>query len=108
MSFFLISEVRHSVRKSDKKIDNQVRQALTEVCELALQHINGYLWITHTANYQRFPDSLIITCMFADKESAHDAQQQGELLKIAQQKLQQLDINLKAPNKQLRFQFESN
>jgi len=95
------------MRKSDKKIENKIRQALTEVCDLALQEISGYLWITHQVNYQRFPDSLIITCMFADKETAHDAQQQGELLKVIQQKLQQIGINLKAPNKQLRFQFES-
>lgn len=96
------------MRKSDKKIENKIRQALTEVCDLALQQINGYLWITHQVNYQRFPDSLIITCMFADKESADDALQQGELVRMTLQKLQQVGIDLKAPNKQLRFQFESN
>ena len=94
------------MRKSDKKIDNKVRQALTEVCDLALQHINGYQWITHTVNYQRFPDSLIITCMFADKDSADDPQRQGELSRMIQQKLQAIGIDFQASNRQIRFQFK--
>jgi len=94
------------MRKSDKKIENKIRQTLTEVCDFALLHINGYLWITHKVNYQRFPDSLIITCMFTGKGCADNALQQGELARVIQQKLTTIGIKIKTPNKQIRFLFE--
>lgn len=94
------------MRKSDKKIDNKLRQALTEVCDYALQHSDGYQWITHSVNFQRFPESLIITCIFSDQQSAEHAQQKGELLAMIQQKLQNADVDLQQSNKQIRFESE--
>lgn len=94
------------MRKSDKKIDNNLRKALTDVCDFALQYSDGYQWITHSVNYQRFPNSLIITCMFTDQQSAQNAQQQGKLSTIIQQKLQDIGVYLKDSSRQIRFNFE--
>lgn len=52
------------MRKSDKKIDNALRSVLTEVCERALKDVAGFCWLTHTVDYQRYPQSLRITCVF--------------------------------------------
>lgn len=52
------------MRKSDKKIDNQLRLVLTNVCEHALELYPGFEWITHTADYGAFPKSLLIVCVF--------------------------------------------
>ena len=57
------------MRKSDKKLDNQLRQVLTEVCEHALKDIAGFQWLTHTANYDVFPQSLRIICVFDTEEN---------------------------------------
>ena len=92
------------MRKTDKKIENKLRQVLTEVCDFALQEIAGYQWISHSVNYNRFPDSLVITCMFANKESAINAQQQGELISEIEKKLNSMAINLKNSQKQIRFE----
>lgn len=52
------------MRKTDKKMDNSIRLVLTEVCERALQEHKGFLWLTHLVNYNQFPNSLKIVCIF--------------------------------------------
>lgn len=56
------------MRKSDKKIDNKLRLVLTDVCETALKEIAGFQWLTHTVNYNNFPNSLQIICVFDSKK----------------------------------------
>lgn len=57
------------MRKSDKKVENQLRIALTEVCEAALKNGNGFQWLTHQVNYSNFPKSLQVICVFDINES---------------------------------------
>ncbi len=57
------------MRKSDKKIDNQLRLVLTEVCDKALKDIAGFQWLTHTVNYTNFPQTLKVTCVFDTNEN---------------------------------------
>lgn len=92
------------MRKMDKKRDNQLRQLLTEVCDIALQQIPGYKWISHNVSYDRYPDSLVITCTFDDTYNAKNAQQQGELLTLIRQKLRTASIELHSEQKQIRFE----
>ncbi|PKG40920.1 Fis family transcriptional regulator [Psychromonas sp. Urea-02u-13] len=94
------------MRKTDKKIDNKLREVLTDVCDFALQEVAGYQWISHTVNYNSFPDSLVITCMFDNKQSADTEKQQGELLALINEKLNAVAISLKNPNKQISFEAQ--
>lgn len=55
--------------KTDKKTENAIRLALTNVCEAALETVEGFQWITHTVNYKNFPNSLAILCVFDNPES---------------------------------------
>ncbi|QIR06019.1 MULTISPECIES: Fis family transcriptional regulator [Salinivibrio] len=57
------------MRKTDKKYDKAIREALTEVCELTMENIEGFEWLTHEVNYQRFPQSLIVRLMFKDQQT---------------------------------------
>tara|TARA_R110000744_G_scaffold164092_1_gene281169 strand:+ start:18 stop:359 length:342 start_codon:yes stop_codon:yes gene_type:complete len=52
------------MRKSDKKIDNQIIKTLTEVCQSALEDIDGFEWLTHSVNFEKFPASLKVVCVF--------------------------------------------
>jgi hypothetical protein len=52
------------MKKTDKKIENTLTKALTEVCEVSLKEVAGFSWITHLVNYRRFPESLAIICVF--------------------------------------------
>jgi len=92
------------MRKTDKKIDNAIRQALTDVCDFALEQIAGYQWITHQVNYDAFPDSLQITCAFISQSSIDElkqTQQDKVLKKAITEQLARLNIKLKQVDKQI-------
>ncbi len=56
------------MKKTDKKIENAIRIALTDVCNIALDEVPGFKWITHFVDYNAFPSSLIIICVFGTKQ----------------------------------------
>ncbi len=98
------------MRKTDKKIENAIREALTDVCNIALKKVPGFKWITHRVNYNNFPSSLVITCVFDNDETLH-ATQQSEygkyLLQIIQQQLAAYKINVSKISSAVRFSTEA-
>lgn len=99
------------MRKSDKKLDNQIRLALTDVCESALKKIHGFEWLTHSAQYDRFPDSLRVTCIFDTNEhleafKASTANQQ--LQQQIQDELQAIGIRIRTIQQQVAYDTEEN
>lgn len=56
-------------KKVSQKIEKQLCQRLTQVCEQHAKDLSGFEWLTHTVDYQRFPESLKVICMFDDLES---------------------------------------
>ncbi|MGS2720525.1 Fis family transcriptional regulator [Paraglaciecola aestuariivivens] len=62
------------MKKTVKKLDNNLVKALTQVCEEAKQQIFGFEWLTHTADYSNFPASLQITCVFDTQQSVSQMQ----------------------------------
>lgn len=56
------------MRKSDKKIDNLIREVLTDVCEDTLKSYDGFLWVTHKVKFSSFPQSLQIICVFESNQ----------------------------------------
>ncbi|MBB1274154.1 Fis family transcriptional regulator [Psychromonas sp. SR45-3] len=94
------------MRKTDKKIDKNLRAALTEVCEIALDTVQGYQWITHSVKYDAFPASLQISCGFVSVQAIEQlqlAQQDILLKKLIVKHLMVVGINLKDVNKQVKF-----
>lgn len=91
------------MRKTDKKTEKKLRQILTELCETTLQEHEGYQWISHEVNYNRFPNSLLIRCMFTDKQSAQQAKNQGLLVQKIKHALAIVDIDLKKTDRQIRI-----
>lgn len=92
--------------KTDKKRDNTIRKALTDVCEFALDNIKGYQWITHSVNYSAFPTSLLITCAFASEDYLNQLKGSGEgeeLIKLIIARLDEVDIKVVNAAKQIKF-----
>lgn len=86
------------MRKTDKKIDNQLRHVLTDVCESALEEIDGFQWLTHRVSYSNFPKSLKMICIFDTDEqlSAFTGGSGKKLLtSLVQAKLNDISITLK-------------
>lgn len=92
--------------KTQKKIDNNIRQALTSACEIFLEEIAGFEWLTHDVNYNNFPASLLITCVFNSLETESEALTNGDtesMQKLIQAKLLNIGVKLKSPKKQIIF-----
>tara|TARA_R110002050_G_scaffold9504_1_gene32949 strand:- start:91476 stop:91817 length:342 start_codon:yes stop_codon:yes gene_type:complete len=99
------------MRRTDKKIDNQLRLALTDVCETALKEINGFLWLTHLVNYSNFPKSLKIVCIFDTDENLADFLSQTNrkgFESLTQMTLTEIDINLKKITNHISYDTEEN
>lgn len=97
------------MRKTDKNIDNQIRIGLTEVCEHALKNIDGFMWLTHIVNYNEFPMSLKIVCMFEfndDIERLKKNNGQVELVELINNKLAAIKIKLKNPSHHVHYDSE--
>ncbi|WP_224798455.1 hypothetical protein [Idiomarina abyssalis] len=57
------------MRKTDKKLEREIIRELTQVCEVAKFEHEGFIWLTHEVDYQRFPQSLKVTLVFNESVS---------------------------------------
>lgn len=94
------------MKKTDKKIENAIRKSLTEVCEIALKDIEGFEWITHHVNYNQFPKSLLITCVFDTQTALSKLLSSGKeeyLYLLIEDKLGMVNIPINNIRKQVSF-----
>ncbi len=95
--------------KTEKKIDKNVRQALTKVCEQFLGEIEGFQWLTHQASYSDFPGSLLIICVFdtdAHQQRVLATDDADKIAKIIQSELLKIGVKLKLLKRQIIFDSE--
>lgn len=93
------------MKKSDKKLDKAIRDALNDACEIALDREDGFRWLTHEVNYTSFPASLRIVCVYGTDEQRHSADI-AWLRELIKSHLQAIDIRLKDASKQISFDTE--
>lgn len=74
---------------------------------MALEKHDGFVWLTHLANYHDFPSSLVIVCVFDTNEQLAKANVDG-LRAIIQDKLASIDINLNDIRQHVRVDSEEN
>ncbi|MUJ36182.1 Fis family transcriptional regulator [Aliivibrio fischeri] len=99
------------MRKSDKKIENQIRDVLTEVCEDTLKGYEGFLWVTHTVKYSSFPQSLKIICVFEtdqDRENFLMEENQLHVSATIQKAFNKVGIQLKNVDKHISYDTQKN
>ncbi len=96
------------MKKTHKKIDNQLRVTLTKVCEIALENVAGFQWLTHLVDYDNFPASLKIICVFDTIQNEMLAQQNQHayLCELINRELLKENIKLSDINRQVRFDCE--
>lgn len=95
--------------KTNKKIDNNICKALTDVCEQAKVEISGFQWLSHTANYTQFPGSLMVTCVFDSDKSLSAAVENDSdtvLQKLVQKSLFKVGVVLKDVRQNFRLDSE--
>jgi len=97
------------MKKTDKKYEKLIVEALTEVCDIALSQVPGFQWLTHLINYSRFPDSLKVVCVFATKDDLNRvllAKQDDFLRSLIREKLSAVAISMKDTVRQVNFDSE--
>ena len=95
------------MKKTDKKIENAIVAALTEACGTALEQHDGFTWLTHFVNYQKFPSSLSIVCVFDTNENLLKANNEA-IEAIIQAKLASIDIKIKDIRQHVSFDTQEN
>ncbi|MFT5815026.1 MAG: hypothetical protein ACI9VT_002797 [Psychroserpens sp.] len=99
------------MRKLDKKIDNHIIKALTQVCQSALEDIDGFEWLTHTVNFEKFPESLKIICIFDSNIKLANyikSSNNQDLAALITGSLADIGIQLKEPKNQIELDSEEN
>lgn len=97
------------MRKTDKKIDNQIRKILTDVCEEQLKSNQGFQWLTHRVNYSNFPQSLKVVCVFDTQTNVNEfvnSNHQSKLEIRLQSEFIKLGIKVKNIAKHLAYDSE--
>jgi hypothetical protein len=97
------------MKKSDKKIEKALREALTQVCETALGSVSGFVWLTHLANFNSFPSSLKIVCVFecdADLANARESKQDEYLCGLIADELNKVNLAIKSLREIIQFDTE--
>jgi hypothetical protein len=99
------------MRKSDKKIENQIREILTDVCEDTLKGYDGFLWVTHTVKYSSFPQSLNIVCVFETHQARSKfltGEGQLDVSSAIQKAFSQVGVDIKKIEKQIHYEIKDN
>ena len=95
------------MRKTDKKTENAIRVVLTEVCEFALEYVNGFQWLTHSiGSYKSLPETLTILCVFNTEDDLISAQENSldqSIMCLISKKLNTLNIPIKDIQQHVRF-----
>ncbi|WP_296053778.1 Fis family transcriptional regulator [uncultured Alteromonas sp.] len=97
------------MKKTIKKLDNNVVKALTLACETAKDWQIGFVWLTHTARYEQFPGSLMVTCVFEHDEDVRKLtieENDKKLRQLIQQHLLKVGIKVKDIRRHVCFDSE--
>ncbi len=99
------------MRKTDKKLENQLRNLLTVVCEDMLKNIDGFQWLTHFVNYSNFPTGLKVVFVFETNESLQIFMSQkakDEVLNQVREKLVGIGVKITNIGHHVAFDTEEN
>lgn len=101
------------MRKTDKKLEKAIIDALIKVCEQAQEAFDGFLWLTHEVNFNDVSRSLKVTCVFATRTQVSrflgrisHSENRAHLSQLIQTELKPLGIQLQDSFKQIKLDSE--
>jgi len=97
------------MKKTDKKLEKQICQALTNACEAAKLEVLGFQWLTHRVNYNQFPDSLAVICFFDTKANLKQAREHNKdqfMIALIKSELEHINIRFKDIKRHVSFDTE--
>jgi small-conductance mechanosensitive channel len=97
------------MKKTDKTLENTIITLLTKVCEQSLKDLDGFQWLTHSVNYNDFPRSLTIICIFDTQDQVSKIVKSPNydyLMSMIVEQLKSAGIQSPNPQKQIKFDSE--
>ncbi|RDX36353.1 Fis family transcriptional regulator [Kangiella sp. HD9-110m-PIT-SAG07] len=97
------------MKKNDKKTEKLIIKTLTDACHILTESVEGFEWLTHFVDYDTFPQSLEIVCIFDTEYSLSKALQEHQdsfIGSVISDKLQSINVPLKNNAKQISFDSE--
>lgn len=97
------------MKKTDKKTEKLIVKTLTDACHIATETVEGFEWLTHFVDYDAFPQSLEVVCIFDTQESLSNAIQEHQdsfVRSLITDKLRSIGIPVKESVKQINFDTE--
>lgn len=65
--------------KTEKRLDNTLRKALTAACENIKDDCSGFAYLTHEVNLKKPAGSLQVSCYFIDELALSEANSKHQL-----------------------------
>lgn len=90
-------------------IERELIRTLTEACETAKSEIVGFQWLTHEVDYERFPESLLVTWMFdseANRARALAGAEKARMLALTLAAFEAVGISVARINEHMAFSVE--
>lgn len=63
------------MRKNARKMESHIVKALNSVCETLRFQVVGFCWLTHFVDYDDFPRSFKLICVFATNQALKSAKE---------------------------------
>ena len=70
--------------KTQKQLDKRIRQQLTLACEQIKDNVEGFSFLTHSADLNNLPSKFTVSCYFIDAIALEQAKQKNQLDYIEQ------------------------
>ncbi|UJF17723.1 hypothetical protein L0B53_11850 [Vibrio sp. SS-MA-C1-2] len=90
------------MKKTDKKKENALRQCLTGACDNLQEQSEGFIWLTHSINYDNYPQSL---CVYGTNEQMNSIDC-GLVYQVINKHLSSIGIQLKNREKHIHLDSE--
>tara|TARA_B100001063_G_scaffold201968_1_gene195571 strand:+ start:58 stop:345 length:288 start_codon:yes stop_codon:yes gene_type:complete len=84
--------------KTQKQLDKRIRQQLTLACEQIKDNVEGFSYLTHSADLNNLASKFTVSCYFIDAIALEQAKQNNQLDYIVQlicNALASLNIHIK-------------
>lgn len=90
-------------------IERELIRTLTDACETAKSEIVGFQWLTHEVEYERFPESLLVTWVFdseASKARELTSADKARMLALTLAAFEAVGISVACINEHVAFSVE--
>ncbi|SEF02523.1 hypothetical protein [Pseudomonas migulae] len=96
-------------KRDQAQIERRLIAALSKACETAKAEIEGFSWLTHDVDYERFPSSLMIVWVFDTDASRDEVLANGQdkrMLELTTLALSEANVHVNQVSANVHFDTE--